>query len=87
MYLVMLNVAIPKKIDVSLHQIAKNDIQSPVDVVDQKATDVKKKEAIANAPSSYVYDKNAALVQVEKAGDIFDVINKTQKDAGGRFTE
>lgn len=80
MYLVMLDVVIPKKIDVSLHQIAKSDIQSPVDIIDQQATNTKKKEALANAPSSYVYDKNAALAQVEKAGDIFDVIKSVKKD-------
>ncbi len=81
MYAVMLNVVTPKKIDVSLHQIAKSDIQSPVEIVDQQATEAKKREALASAPSSYVYNKNAALIQVEKAGDIFDVIQSVQEDS------
>lgn len=81
MYAVMLDVVLPKKIDVSLHQIANSDIQSPVEIVDQQATEEKKREALASAPSSYVYNKNAALIQVEKAGDVFDVIQSVQQES------
>ncbi|TCP32347.1 hypothetical protein EV207_101326 [Scopulibacillus darangshiensis] len=81
MYLLMINSVTPKKIDVTLHEIAKNDIQSPVEVVDQQATEAQRQEALASAPSSYVYNKNEALIQVEKAGDIFDVISEIKKKA------
>lgn len=74
MFALIISAVLPKKIDAKLHGIAKEDIQSSVEIVDQQATEAKKQEALAAAPSSYVYNKNEALIQVEKAGDIFDVM-------------
>ncbi|MBM7645798.1 putative nucleotidyltransferase with HDIG domain [Scopulibacillus daqui] len=81
MYIAMINTAIPKKLNVHLHEIAKHDIQSPIETIDKEATKVKQQEAVESAPSTYVYKKDAALMQVEKAGDIFDVINEVKTDS------
>jgi putative nucleotidyltransferase with HDIG domain len=74
LYALMIGSVLPKNPDVHLHEIASSDIQSPIDAVDTQATEMKKQQAIGSTPSAYVYNKNLALIQVEKAGDLFDTI-------------
>ncbi|WP_010632216.1 HD family phosphohydrolase [Sporolactobacillus vineae] len=74
LYALMIGSVLPKNPDVHLHEIASSDIQSPIDAVDAQATEMKKQQAIGSTPSAYVYNKNLALIQVEKAGDLFDTI-------------
>ncbi|GGH84980.1 putative nucleotidyltransferase with HDIG domain [Pullulanibacillus pueri] len=80
MFISMLKVAVPDKLDIKLHQIAKQDIQSPIEVVDRKATNDLRKQAVAEAPTSYVYNKDDALIQVEKANDLFNVLQEVRDD-------
>lgn len=74
LYGLMIGSVLPKNPDVRLHEIASSDVQSPIDAVDAQATKMKKQQAIGDTPSAYVYNKNLALIQVEKAGDLFDTI-------------
>lgn len=79
LYSLMVGTVMPKNVNIRLHEIAKTDIQSPVDTVDEQATEAKKQEVLGSTPSTYVYKKNLALIQVEKAGDIFDTILDVKK--------
>lgn len=78
MYLVMMSGVMPKKLDIKLHDIAKFDVQSPIEMVDEQATEKKRKEAEAAVPTSFVYNKDAAMIQVEKAQDIYSVIENVR---------
>jgi len=80
MYVGMMKVVLPNTLDIKLHQIAKEDIQSPIEIVDRQATKDLRKQAIAEAPTSYTYNKNTALIQVEKINDIFNVLQKIRTD-------
>lgn len=75
-YLSMLSNVMPKTLDAELFSVAKQDILSPVTVVDQEATDEKRAEAAAAVPSEYTFKQQAALVQIEKAGAVFDAANE-----------
>jgi uncharacterized domain HDIG len=79
LYGLMIGSVLPKNPDVRLHEIASSDIQSPIDAVDAQATEMKKQQAIGATPSAYVYNKNLALIQVEKAGDLFDTITSVRQ--------
>lgn len=74
MFVATINTAMPARLHIQLHQIATQDIQSPVEVVDEVATKAKQDQAAASTPTSYVYQKDLAMIQVEKAGDIFNSI-------------
>ncbi|GGE47144.1 cyclic-di-AMP phosphodiesterase PgpH [Pullulanibacillus camelliae] len=80
MYVGMIRVVLPDTLDIKLHQIAKEDIQSPIEIVDRQATKDLREQAIAEAPTSYTYNKDAALIQVEKANDLFNVLQEIRKD-------
>ncbi|MDD9147587.1 HD family phosphohydrolase [Sporolactobacillus sp. CQH2019] len=80
LYVLMIGSVMPKNPNVRLHEIASSDIQSPIDAVDTQATAVKKQEAMGATPSAYVYNSNLALIQVEKAGDLFDTISAVRKE-------
>lgn len=80
LYGLMMASVLPKSLNVHLHEIATEDIQSPIDAVDTQATEAKKQEAIVSTPSAYTYDKNLGLMQVEKAGDLFDTVAAVKKD-------
>lgn len=76
LYAALINTALPGTVNVKLHDIAKHDIQSPIEIVDKESTEALRKQAMANTPTSYVYNRDAALIQVEKADDFFDVIDE-----------
>lgn len=78
LYVLMIGSVMPKNPNVHLHEIAPGDIQSPIDVVDTQATEAKKQEAMGSTPSAYVYNSNLGLIQVEKAGDLFDTITSVK---------
>lgn len=80
LYGLMIGSVLPRDPDVKLHEIATSDIQSPIDTVDTQATQAKRQEAIGSTPSAYVYNKNLALIQVEKVGDLFDTITAVKKE-------
>ncbi|MFT8871004.1 MAG: HD family phosphohydrolase [Sporolactobacillus sp.] len=80
LYALMVGSVLPKSPNVRLHEIATEDIQSPIDAVDADATKAKRQEAMSSTPSAYTYDRNLALMQVEMAGDLFDTV-KSVKDA------
>ena len=88
MYVAMINTAMPTRLNVSLHQIATVDIQSPIEVVDDVATKAKRDQASADTPTSYVYQKDLGMIQVEKAGDIFSAVsderNKVKSSDGSK---
>lgn len=74
LYLAMINAALPDTVHVKLHDIARYDIQSPVEIVDQETTNNLRRQASANTPTTYVFNKDTAMLQVEKTGDIFNVL-------------
>ncbi|MFC4618031.1 HD family phosphohydrolase [Camelliibacillus cellulosilyticus] len=74
MYVAMINLAMPNTVHVKLHEVAKQDIQSPIEIVDQQTTDAYRKQAVANTPTSYVFNKDEAMIQVEKVDDIFNTL-------------
>ncbi len=76
MFISTINTAMPAKLHIQLHQIATQDIQSPVEVVDEVATKVRRDQASADTPTSYVYQKDLAMIQVEKAEDILNAITE-----------
>ncbi|RYM05313.1 HD family phosphohydrolase [Sporolactobacillus sp. THM7-7] len=80
LYILMIGSVMPKNLDVHLHEIARQDVQSPIDVVDTHATELKKQEAMGSTPSTYYYDNNLGLIQVEKAGDLFDTVSSVKKE-------
>ncbi|MGV3488024.1 MAG: HD family phosphohydrolase [Tuberibacillus sp.] len=80
LYVSMINAAIPDTVHVELHDIAKNDIQSPVEIVDQETTNNLKRQASANTPSTYVFNKDTAMIQVEKTGDIFNILEELRQE-------
>ncbi|MFT8317543.1 MAG: HD family phosphohydrolase [Sporolactobacillus sp.] len=80
LYALMVGSVLPKNPNVRLHEIASQDIQSPIDAVDNQATQAKRQEVIGDTPSAYTYDKNLGLMQVEKVGDLFDAITSAKKD-------
>lgn len=80
LYGLMIGSVLPKNPNVKLHEIAMSDIQSPIDTVDTQATREKRQEAIGSTPSAYAYNKNLGLMQVEKAGDLFDTIAEVKND-------
>lgn len=82
LFALMIGSVIPKNLDIHLHDVAGQDIQSPIDAVDTHATQMKKQEAIESTPSEYVYDDNLALIQVDKAGDLFDTISTVRQEEG-----
>lgn len=79
-YVGMIKVVLPNTLDIKLHQIAKEDIQSPIEVTDRQATKDLREQAISEAPTSYTYNKDVALIQVEKTNDIFNVLQKIRTD-------
>lgn len=81
MFLVMINGVMPKKLNVKLYDIAKTDIQSPIEIVDQTATETKRKDAMAAVPTAFAYNKDAATIQVEKAQDIFSTIQEVRNQS------
>ncbi|RYL91579.1 HD family phosphohydrolase [Sporolactobacillus sp. THM7-4] len=80
LYVLMVGSVMPKNLDVHLHEIAQEDIQSPIDAVDTQATLQKKQEVMSATPSAYVYNNNLGLIQVEKVGDLFDTISSVKKE-------
>lgn len=80
LYVLMIGSVMPKNPNVRLHEIAPSDIQSPIDAVDTQATEAKKQEVMGATPSAYVYNSNLALIQVEKAGDLFDTVSSIRKE-------
>jgi cyclic-di-AMP phosphodiesterase PgpH len=80
LYISMINTALPVTIHVKLHDIAKSDIQSPVEIVDQDTTNNLRRQASANTPTSYVFNRDTAMIQVEKAGDIFNVLEEIRQE-------
>ncbi|HET7522109.1 MAG TPA: HD family phosphohydrolase [Bacillales bacterium] len=72
MYVSMLSNVMPKTIQVELFSIAKQDILSPITTVDEEATKEKRAKAAAAVPSKYTFKQKAALIQIEKAGAIYD---------------
>lgn len=80
LYLSMINTALPVTIHAKLHDIAKNDIQSPIEIVDQETTNNLRRQASANTPTSYVFNRETAMIQVEKVGDVFNVLEELRQD-------
>ncbi|WEG14236.1 HD family phosphohydrolase [Pullulanibacillus sp. KACC 23026] len=86
MFVATINTAMPAKLHIQLHQIATQDIQSPVEVVDEVATKVAQEQASADTPTSYVYQKDLAMIQVEKASDIFSAITEERNKVNSIVT-
>ncbi|MFD2618272.1 HD family phosphohydrolase [Terrilactibacillus laevilacticus] len=80
LYICMIGSFLPKNLNVRLHDTATEDIQSPVEAIDLQATNQLKEEASNSTPSKYTYTEETSLIQVEKVGDIYDVISDVKSD-------
>ncbi len=76
LYILMLGNIIPEKIDITLSQIATQDIRSPISVENKAATEERRTEATNAIETVYELKRDYAQNQVEKVNDIFDLIRQ-----------
>ncbi|WP_332690916.1 HD family phosphohydrolase [Halalkalibacter lacteus] len=78
LYGLLLGNAIPDTLDVSLSQIADQDIRSPLTVEHKTATEERRSAAVDEIGPVYELKREYAQNQVKKVEDIFDLVNQVR---------
>lgn len=79
LYAVLIGNLIPEKVNVDLYSVAREDILSPVTMIDQAATEEKRDQAAAAVPPQYVYKDKAVFVQIEKVRAFYEEIIRSHQ--------
>ncbi|WP_257346037.1 HD family phosphohydrolase [Pseudalkalibacillus decolorationis] len=74
----MLSNVIPNKLDVKLYTFAEEDIQSPIEIVNEKETLRKKDKAAEAIEDQYRFNENKVLNQIITVEDLFATIEELQ---------
>ncbi|WLD92122.1 HD family phosphohydrolase [Alkalihalobacillus sp. AL-G] len=76
----MLSNVIPNQLDVQLYTFAEEDIQSPIEIVNEKETKEKKVKAAEAIEDEYRVNDNKALNQIITVEDMFATIEELQAE-------
>ncbi len=79
-YLSLVGSVVPKTLDIKLGSIALENIVSPIEKIDQKATDLAKQSAVNSVKPQYVRDERITDSQIERLDAIFTTAKRVNRD-------